>query len=308
MVFILKNNLDKREFTFEVTDKVSSSLFYTFDINLPEGISDGEYTYYLKVNDKVVSKGICIVGDYNLDITKYEEEKGVEYYVYDGDSDNVVAYVDTKAKPEQSKSLSVEKNGSYEITPDSGLVLNKVDISVDVQPTPTQSKSETYVSNGSYSVTPDEGYNLSKVDIDVNVPSGNELFKAYVDGSLTTIKAEDLDGVTKIKNSAFYNCTSLTSVTLPSSVTSIGDLAFNYCTSLTSVTLPSSVTKIGYYAVYNCSSLTSITCLATTPPSIYSDTFYTTTCTIYVPSESLSAYKNARYWSDMSSRIQAITE
>ena len=43
------------------------------------------------------------------------------------------------------------------------------------------------------------------------------------------------DKVTSIANSAFLNCTSLTSVTIPDSVTSIGSSAFNNCTSLTKV-------------------------------------------------------------------------
>ena len=54
--------------------------------------------------------------------------------------------------------------------------------------------------------------------------------------------------VTSIGSDAFYNCTKLTSVTIPKGVTSIGDYAFRYCSSLTSVTIPSSVTSIGYYA------------------------------------------------------------
>ena len=40
------------------------------------------------------------------------------------------------------------------------------------------------------------------------------------------------DSVTSIGDSAFYNCTGLTSVTIPSSVTSIGNYAFYYCSSL----------------------------------------------------------------------------
>ena len=56
----------------------------------------------------------------------------------------------------------------------------------------------------------------------------------------------------------YYNCKSLTSVTIPNSVTSIGGGAFYECTSLTSVTIPNSVTSIGDYAFSGCSGLTSV--------------------------------------------------
>ena len=64
--------------------------------------------------------------------------------------------------------------------------------------------------------------------------------------------------VTSIGDSAFYCCSSLTSITIPESVTSIGEGAFYYCSDLTSITIPKGVTAISDYTFYYCSSLTSI--------------------------------------------------
>ena len=66
-------------------------------------------------------------------------------------------------------------------------------------------------------------------------------------------------GVASIGNSAFQQCTLLTSITIPSGVTSIGNYAFDACASLTSITLPSGVTSIGIAVFRDCTSLMSIT-------------------------------------------------
>ena len=63
--------------------------------------------------------------------------------------------------------------------------------------------------------------------------------------------------VVLIRNLAFWNCSGLTSINIPSSVTSIGDFAFSGCSGLTSIDIPSCVTTInGLFA--DCSGLTSI--------------------------------------------------
>lgn len=58
--------------------------------------------------------------------------------------------------------------------------------------------------------------------------------------------------VTSIGNSAFYHCSSLTSINIPSGVTSIGSSAFSSCSSLTSINIPSGVTSIGGYTFSYC--------------------------------------------------------
>ena len=60
-----------------------------------------------------------------------------------------------------------------------------------------------------------------------------------------------IDSVTEIDRSAFEDCTSLTSITMPDGVTVIGYSAFSGCTSLTSITIPNSVTSIGGNAFSN---------------------------------------------------------
>ena len=71
----------------------------------------------------------------------------------------------------------------------------------------------------------------------------------------------DLSGSTfiSIADGAFFRCTSLTSITIPTRVISIGDFAFCLCSSLTSITIPTRVISIGESAFNECSSLASVT-------------------------------------------------
>ncbi len=75
---------------------------------------------------------------------------------------------------------------------------------------------------------------------------------AYASGTLETVKI----GKGEIGNSAFSNCTRLTTVELGDGVTSIGKNAFLRCTALTSISIGSGVTSIESGAFNGCTALT----------------------------------------------------
>jgi hypothetical protein len=111
-------------------------------------------------------------------------------------------------------------------------------------------RSTSYTSNTTY-------YIPSSLKI-VTITGGNILYGAFYNcSSLTSVTIGN--SVTSIGSYAFYGCSGLTSITIGNSVTSIGSYAFVGCKSLTSITIPDSVTSIGNGAFSGCSSLTSVT-------------------------------------------------
>lgn len=140
--------------------------------------------------------------------------------------------------------------------------------------------------------------------------------------------------VTTINQSAFYKCTGLTSVTFGSGLTTIGVTVFSGCSSLAGViTIPNNVTTIGNQAFRDCwrvsafdigngvnkidamafngcSGLNYVIIRATTPPTLGNVNAFNSTndCPIYVPDNSVAAYKAANNWSSLASRISPISD
>ena len=108
------------------------------------------------------------------------------------------------------------------------------------------------ISSSAYDVEVDGIYYLTPKKNVAIVTKGDKEYS----GDITipsSIKVNDLEYTVKdIEETAFSNCSGLTSVTIPNSVTSIKGSTFEDCSSLTSVTIPNSVTSIGEAAFYGC--------------------------------------------------------
>ena len=65
-------------------------------------------------------------------------------------------------------------------------------------------------------------------------------------------------GVISLGEKCFYDCSSITSIKIPTSIISLGDWCFSGCRSLKTIQIPSSITTIGRYCFSACSTLNSI--------------------------------------------------
>ena len=105
-------------------------------------------------------------------------------------------------------------------------------------------------------------------ELDFTVDANNATYSS-VDGVLFNKNKTKIVTFAKGKTQPSY--------TIPSGVTTIGENAFRVQTNLTSIVIPSSVTTIEATAFNGCTYLTSIQSLATSAPSVYSDSFGTST-------------------------------
>ena len=121
----------------------------------------------------------------------------------------------------------------------------------------------------------------------------------------TSLASVDLpDNLTALSFSTFSGCTSLESVEIPEGVTRIERNTFQNCSSLRELTLPGKVSYIGLGAFDGCTSLKSLTFQGNTPPLREENYQFPGNYSIYVPEESLEAYRQA--WPALAQRIWAI--
>lgn len=120
----------------------------------------------------------------------------------------------------------------------------------------------------------------------------------------------NLEMISSIGNATIYGNYSLFGSVSLKSIVTIGNNAFSYCKSLVSIRLPSTVTSIGNYFCDECDNLKYVVIEATTPPDLGSGAFgsYMIDTYIFVPDESINAYKEATNWSSFADLIFGISE
>ena len=231
---------------------------------------------------------------YNADLNKdfpnisyIQESDEMKWYKYD--PDHIVAVYNVTSTESATKLLNVD--------------WNLLEMWIDGVKQESVVSSYTFGTIGEHKVK----YELNQFKYITN--SNFQSCKSLISVQIPSIVTHIDDG-NALSYGAFRSCTNLANVKMLDGIATIGMSAFYGCGKLTSLTIPKTVTIIKNNAFYNCSGLTSITVEATTPPSLINSNALEGTnanLVIYVPAESVNAYKTASGWSTYASRIFAIS-
>ncbi len=183
-------------------------------------------------------------------------------------------------------------------------------------------------------ITSIHGYAFSDCPSLLSIGDTSQLkeLKQGIFNKCSSLLGFDLRNIETIANDVFNSCTSFGGdVVLESCVGEVGYASFygtniksfvaplitglgNYvcqnCKSLERVELGSGVQTIANAVFSGCTSLNYVICRSTTPPTLANNNaFYNTNnCPIYVPDESVNAYKAASNWSNWANRIKPLSE
>lgn len=117
--------------------------------------------------------------------------------------------------------------------------------------------------------------------------------------NLADVNWDELEKLQSIGSYAFQSCPALETVSLEllPRLRNIGQHAFEGCNRLSTVTIPQSVTSIGYQAFGMCENMIDAKVLPIVPPVLTSDIFGSNLTLLFVPGESVEAYRTANVWS-----------
>lgn len=146
------------------------------------------------------------------------------------------------------------------------------------------------------------GYSkLKAINLDYIETIENAAFREALNG--VEIRMSKLQSITG--NQAFYQCGAVLLDFTGSTFTAIKDSFAQNSNRLVKVVLPATLTTIGYYAFKACTALNEVIVHAETPPTMSGNIFANTNSTfvIYVPSSSVTVYREASGWVNYADRI-----
>ena len=151
---------------------------------------------------------------------------------------------------------------------------------------------------------------FSAIEIDgVEVSTLDDYYNFTETGEHTIIYTltDTLIDTATVPDGIFSELRSMASVVIPEGFKHLGNNSFGACYGLSSVTIPSTIESIDFQCFDECSSLNEVIILSTVPPTIDATSFNYVPGYIYVPSESVNAYKTASEdWETYAEQIRAI--
>lgn len=162
-------------------------------------------------------------------------------------------------------------------------------------------EQSSFTSSGVETVT-----NLGKI---TNIDNGNTNYGVFNNcGNLTSVILPST--LKHLGDYTFYKCLKLTNVVIAEGLSTIGLTTFAYCP-FTKIELPSTITGIKDYCFSQCTNLSIVKIRAVVPPTLGGDKVFNNTnagLKIYVPDDSVEAYKTATNWSAYADKIHPISE
>lgn len=140
----------------------------------------------------------------------------------------------------------------------------------------------------------DNAFDGCKGLLNIQIPNTITSVGVYAFRECSGIKQIDIpNSVTTIGNYAFERCANLEELKLSTNISRIGNYICHLCSKLKHIEIPSGVTDIGRNAFDGCAGLEYIKFKSLSPPVISQSNAFAlipTTCIIYVPTGTLSAY------------------
>ena len=257
------------------------------------------------------SRFLCctILTDSTVAITGQSEYKTVPRYEYL--PENLVIPADVTLQGKTYKVVSIDQWAFYACTMLKSVVIPSTVTSIGMSAFhDCENLVDVYIPS---SVTTVEGSAFSYTKWFDNLPDGevyiNNTLYRYKGTAPENTKIVVKDGTNRIAGLTFWNQSNIVSIELPQSLTVIEQCAFEGCTQLSSILIPKNVIFIGANAFADCTGLSTMTCIAPIPPtmgqfanpSANSEIFArvdVSNATLYVPAESVDAYKNAEQWKE----------